>query len=64
MAPLFMEDDEDLQGVIRDHVILPHLFGDFHPCRISNSQGRGMGGQNGPQAHTEVHLHPRHSATA
>jgi hypothetical protein len=33
MAPLFMGDDE-LQGLIRDHMILPYLFGDFHPSHI------------------------------
>jgi hypothetical protein len=31
--------------------------------RGSSRQGRGMGGQNGPQADTDVQRHPRHSAT-
>jgi hypothetical protein len=26
MAPLFMGDDEELQGLIRTHMILPYLF--------------------------------------
>ena len=30
----------------------------------SSRQGRGMGGQNGPQADADVLRHPRHSATA
>jgi hypothetical protein len=34
MAPLFMGDDEELQELIRDHLILPYLFGDFHPSHI------------------------------
>ena len=34
MAPLFMGDDEDLQALIRDHLILPYLFEDFHPSHI------------------------------
>jgi len=31
MAPLFMGDDEELQALIRDHLILPYLFGRFAP---------------------------------
>jgi len=34
MAPLFMGDDEELQALIQDHLILPYLFGDFHPSHI------------------------------
>jgi len=34
MEPLFMGDDEELQTIIRDHLILPYLFGDFHPSHI------------------------------
>jgi hypothetical protein len=32
--------------------------------RGSSRQGRGMEGQNGPQAEADVQRHPRHSATA
>ena len=34
MVSLFMGDDEELQTLIRDHLILPYLFGDFHPSHI------------------------------
>ena len=34
MAPLFMGDAEALQALNRDHVILPYIFGDFHPSHI------------------------------
>jgi hypothetical protein len=34
MVPLFMGDDEELQAIIRDYIILPYLFGDFHPSHI------------------------------
>ena len=33
-------------------------------CLGSSRRGRGMGGQNGPQADADVQGHPRHSATA
>jgi len=33
-------------------------------CSGSSRRGRGMGGQNGPQADADVLRHPRHSATA
>jgi hypothetical protein len=39
MAPLFMGDDEELQTLIRDHLILPCLFGDFHPSHIQEYAG-------------------------
>jgi len=39
MAPLFMGDDEELQTLIRDHLILPYLFGDFHPSHIQEYAG-------------------------
>jgi hypothetical protein len=39
MAPLFMGDDEELQALIRDHLILPYLFGDFHPSHIQEYAG-------------------------
>jgi hypothetical protein len=39
MAPLFMGDDEELQAPIRDHLILPYLFGDFHPSHIQEYAG-------------------------
>jgi hypothetical protein len=39
MAPLFMVDDEELQALIRDHLILPYLFGDFHPSHIQEYAG-------------------------
>ncbi len=39
MAPLFMGDDEELQALIRDHLILPYLFGDFHPFHIQEYAG-------------------------
>ncbi len=34
VAPLFKGDDEELQELIRTHLILPYLFGDFHPSHI------------------------------
>jgi hypothetical protein len=34
-----MEDDEELQGLIRAHMILPYLFGDFHPSHIQEYAG-------------------------
>ena len=40
MAPLFMGDDDELQGLIKDHMILPDLFGDFHPSHIREYAGR------------------------
>ncbi len=41
MTPHFMGDDDELQGLIRDHEILPYLFGDFHPshCDIQEYGG-------------------------
>jgi hypothetical protein len=39
MAPLFMGDDEELQALIRDHLILPYLFGDFYPSHIQEYAG-------------------------
>jgi hypothetical protein len=39
MAPLFMGDDEELQTLIRDHLILPYLFGDLHPSHIQEYAG-------------------------
>jgi hypothetical protein len=39
MAHLFMGDDEELQGLIRTHMILPYLFGDFHPSHIQEYAG-------------------------
>jgi hypothetical protein len=39
MAPLFVGDDEELQALIRDHLILPYLFGDFHPSHIPEYAG-------------------------
>ena len=39
MAPLFMGDDEELHALIRDHLILPYLFGDFHPSHIQEYAG-------------------------
>jgi hypothetical protein len=39
MAPLFMGDDDELQGIIRDHMILPYLFEDFHPFHIQEYAG-------------------------
>ena len=38
MAPLFMGDDEELQALIRDHLILPCLFGHFTPPTYKNMQ--------------------------
>jgi len=34
-----MGDDEELQVLIRDHLILPYLFGDFHPSHIQEYAG-------------------------
>ncbi len=39
MAPLFMGDHEELQALIRDHLIPPYLFGDFHPSHIQEYAG-------------------------
>jgi hypothetical protein len=39
MAPLFMGDDDELQGLIKDHTNLPYLFGDFHPSNIQEYAG-------------------------
>jgi hypothetical protein len=39
IAPLFMGDDEELQALIRDHLILPCLFGDFHPSHLQEYSG-------------------------
>ena len=39
MAPLFMGDDEELQALIQAHLILPYLFGDFHPSHIQEYAG-------------------------
>jgi len=39
MAPLFMGDDEELQALIRDHLIIPHLFRDFQPSHIQEYAG-------------------------
>jgi hypothetical protein len=39
MAPLFMGDDEELQALIRYHLILPYLFGDFHPSHTQEYAG-------------------------
>jgi hypothetical protein len=39
VAPLFMGDDEELQELIRIHLILPYLFGDFHPSHMQEYAG-------------------------
>jgi hypothetical protein len=39
MVTLFMGDDEELQSIIRDHLILPYLFGDFLPSHIQEYAG-------------------------
>jgi hypothetical protein len=39
MAPLFMGDDEELQALIRDHLIIPHLFRDFQPSHVQEYAG-------------------------
>ena len=39
VAPLFMGDDEELQELIRIHLILPYPFGDFHPSHIQEYAG-------------------------
>jgi hypothetical protein len=39
MAPLFVGDDDELQGLIKDHMILPYLVGDFHPSHIQEYAG-------------------------
>jgi hypothetical protein len=33
-----MGDDDELQGLIKDHMILPYLFGDFHLSHIQDTQ--------------------------
>ena len=39
MAPLFMGDDEELQALIRDHLILPYIFVEiFTPPTYKNMQ--------------------------
>ena len=35
-----MGDDDEIQGLIKDHMILPDLFGDFHPSHIREYAGR------------------------
>ena len=39
MSPLFAGDEDELQGLIRDHMILPYLFGDFRPSHIQEYAG-------------------------
>ncbi len=40
MAPLLLlGDDEELQALIRTHLILPCLFGDFHPSHLREHAG-------------------------
>jgi hypothetical protein len=39
VAPLFMGDDEELQQLIRTHLILPYLFGNFHPSHTQEYAG-------------------------
>jgi hypothetical protein len=39
MAPLFAGDEDEIQGLIRDHMILPYLFGDFRPSHIQEYAG-------------------------
>ena len=39
VAPLFMGDDEELQQLIRIHLLLPYLFGDFHPSHMQEYAG-------------------------
>jgi hypothetical protein len=39
MSPLFMGDGDELQGLIRDFIILPYLFGDFHPSHKQEYAG-------------------------
>ena len=39
VASLFMGDDEELQELIRTHLILPYLFGDFHPSHTQEYAG-------------------------
>ena len=39
MAPLFMGDDEEFHSLIRVHLILPYLFGDFHPSHLQEYAG-------------------------
>jgi len=49
-------------------VITPPRYGNQTPpppdSSCSSRRGRGMGGQNGPQADAVALRHPRHSATA
>ena len=39
VAPHFMGDDEELQELRRSHLILPYLFGDFHPSHMQEYAG-------------------------
>ncbi len=39
VALLFMGDDEELQELIRTHLILPYPFGDLHPSHIQEYAG-------------------------
>jgi hypothetical protein len=41
LGPLSLRtsEDDELQALIRDHIILPYLFGDFHPSHIQEYAG-------------------------
>jgi hypothetical protein len=39
MATFTPGDDKELQTIIRDHMTLPYLFGDFHPSHIQEYAG-------------------------
>jgi hypothetical protein len=39
IAPLFMGDDHEFRVEIRDELILPSLFGDFHPSHLNEYAG-------------------------
>jgi hypothetical protein len=39
MVSLLMGDDDELQGLIKTHMILPYLFGDFDPSHIQEYAG-------------------------
>jgi hypothetical protein len=39
LAPLFVGDDTEFHTQIRDELILPYLFGDFHPSHLEEYAG-------------------------
>ena len=53
IAHLFMGDDHEFHALLRDELILPYLFGDFHPSHSASSE-KNMDTTMHPQC-TAVH---------